>query len=569
VSIGANAFVGDSSLVDINTTMEDDTQLAHASCLLDGQRIPKGKRYHGTPARETTSDFYTVEPAECSRLRRLLYPLVLLVPGLVFIPVPVMIAYWLYPHFFEFIGGNTFNYASPLPDVLRMVSWMAPLTLALFLFYMLRAFVGIGAVPRLLNLFLKPGQTYVLYGFHYFLQQRIARATNSAFFNRVFGDSSAIVFYARWMGYDLNEIVQTGSNFGEEQFHDNPHLCDIGSGTMVSDGLTMSNMSTSNTSFTLGKVKIGRNNYLGNYVYYPSEGKTGDNCLLGTMVMVPVDGPVRENVGLLGSPCFEIPRAVSRDRRMAEEMDEATRKERLREKNRYNLMTAVYFLAKTWVLRFVVLTSALLSLVFYQRYGLPAVIVAGYVSFAFAVLWGWYVERLNMDFGWLSPQTCLVLDKYYWFHERHWHLFGLVALANAFAGTPMKNLFSRLQGVRLGKRVFDDGVVWTEYSLIEVGDYVNLNQQAALWPHSLEEGVFKSDRIKIGANCTVGSGSLVHYGVTMGDQVVLDPGSYLMKGEILSPNTRWRGNPAKAVAGSAICDAGQGRPAASPASRAA
>jgi hypothetical protein len=33
----------------------------------------------------------------------------------------------------------------------------------------------------------------------------------------------------------------------------------------------------------------------------------------------------------------------------------------------------------------------------------------------------------------------------------------------------------------------------------------------------------------------------------MGDHVVLDPGSYLMKGEILDPHTRWRGNPAKAV----------------------
>ena len=29
--------------------------------------------------------------------------------------------------------------------------------------------------------------------------------------------------------------------------------------------------------------------------------------------MVPLDGKIRENVGLLGSPCFEIPRSVSRD----------------------------------------------------------------------------------------------------------------------------------------------------------------------------------------------------------------------------------------------------------------
>ena len=32
--------------------------------------------------------------------------------------------------------------------------------------------------------------------------------------------------------------------------------------------------------------------------------QTGVNVLLGTKVAIPIDGPVRENVGLLGSPAF-------------------------------------------------------------------------------------------------------------------------------------------------------------------------------------------------------------------------------------------------------------------------
>jgi carbonic anhydrase/acetyltransferase-like protein (isoleucine patch superfamily) len=43
----------------------------------------------------------------------------------------------------------------------------------------------------------------------------------------------------------------------------------------------------------------------------------------------------------------------------------------------------------------------------------------------------------------------------------------------------------------------------------------------------------------------------VHYGVTMGDNVVLDPDSFLMKGEIVDANSVWRGNPAKAIRGGA------------------
>ena len=46
-----------------------------------------------------------------------------------------------------------------------------------------------------------------------------------------------------------------------------------------------------------------------------------------------------------------------------------------------------------------------------------------------------------------------------------------------------------------------------------------------LQAHSLEEGVFKSDHIRIGNGCSIGPGAFVHYGVTMGDHVVLDADS--------------------------------------------
>ena len=62
-----------------------------------------------------------------------------------------------------------------------------------------------------------------------------------AIYNLLFGDSSSIVHYLRWIGWNLNKVEQTGSNFGTDQKHDNPFLCEIGSGTMVSDGLSMIN----------------------------------------------------------------------------------------------------------------------------------------------------------------------------------------------------------------------------------------------------------------------------------------------------------------------------------------
>ncbi len=556
VHVGANAFVGEGSILDVNTVMEDDTQLGHASSLHEGQRVPRGKHYHGTPAQETTADYCPVEPRVCTPLRRWTYAAVLLAGTFALLPVPVLALYAWFPDLYQMIGGARFAQEGSGPALLHLVGMTLLVSFTGFVAAVGLGVLGIGLVPRLLNLFLRKDRTYVLYGVHYFLQQAIARLSNSAFYNRLFGDSCGVVHYVRWLGYNLNTVLQTGSNFGEDQKHDNPLLCDIGSGTMISDGLVMVNTTMSPTSFRLGTVKIGDQNYLGNYVRYPVGGKTGANCLLGTKTLVPIDGPVRSNVGLLGSPCFEIPRAVSRDRQMAQ-MDEATRRERLRAKNRYNFVTAVLFLMKTWFLVFGVALCALLALAYYPRSGLAAVFGGAAGAFAFAVLWGWFVERASLGFGRLKPQLALALDPYYWFHERHWHMFGLTPIAAAFAGTPFKNFFSRLEGVRLGKKVFDDGVRWTEYTLIEVGDYTNLNALSVIWPHSLEEGVFKSDTITIGAGCTLGSGSLTHYGVVMGDHVVLAPDSYLMKGEILDPHTTWRGNPARAVVGRPAPGAGR------------
>jgi non-ribosomal peptide synthetase-like protein len=112
-------------------------------------------------------------------------------------------------------------------------------------------------------------------------------------------------------------------------------------------------------------------------------------------------------------------------------------------------------------------------------------------------------------------------------------------------GTPFKNILSRLLGVRLGKRVFDDGCFMPERTLAAIGDDCTLNEGSVVQCHSQEDGTFKSDRTTIGAGCTLGVGALVHYGVTIGDGAELAPDSFLMKGEEVHARTRWVGNPAR------------------------
>jgi non-ribosomal peptide synthetase-like protein len=547
ISIGNRAYIGEGAIIDINTVMEDDTQLAQASSLHDGQSIPKGQHVHGCPAQPTTANYCKIETRPLSNFRIGAYAAAQLVTAFALAPLPVLFLMAIFPFFSSFIGMPDLEAATTFDQVAHFGLVYAPISLALYLGGVIVGLLYIGVAPRILNLFLKPDKTYTLYGFHYFIHQTIVRISNSAFYNNLFGDSTYIPYYQRWIGWKINTIIQTGSNFGSDHRHDNPFLVDLGTGTMVSGGLKVINETMSNSSFKVSKVKIGENNYLGNYIRIPADSKVGANVLVGTKMLVPIDGPVRENVGLLGSPSFEIPRMARRDLEMSNNLDEATRKLRLRQKTWYNIASSTLFLLNNWFLAYAVTLIGIVALTFYPELGVVAMVVAGAAGIAFTVAWGWLVERMSLKFGRLKPQIALVLDPYYWFHERHKLVSLLHFLEPAVAGTPFKNIVSRLEGVRVGKKVFDDGFEFNEYTLITIGDETNLNLGGLIQPHTLEEAVFKSDYVVIGKGCTLHTASNIHYGVTFGDYVVLEPNTFVMKGEIADDDTTWRGNPARSA----------------------
>jgi non-ribosomal peptide synthetase-like protein len=547
VRIGSNAFVGEASVLDIDTEMDDGTQLGHASSLQSGQRVPAGSRYHGSPAIETTADYCPIEGRDCSSLRRGLYAALELATLLaIVVPIPILVVDYWYFHFAPFGGSPSAGFDAPTPafDTLMLL-----LSAGLFFGLLAAGLLGLYLVPRMCQLMLDAERTYVLYGFHYWLQRVVATTSNSRFYNLLFGDSSLIVRYIQFVGWNLNTVEQTGSNFGTNQKQDNPFLCDVGSGTVVSDGLSMINMHMSSSSFRLGKARIGARNYLGNDVRYPPDGRTAANCLLATKVMVPVDGPVRENVGLLGSPCFEIPRMVERDRNVSAAFRGEARRQRLRRKNLHNAVTAAAFLLTRWMFVCIMLFVLHLAVLNYRHYGIASLFIAIALLVVAAVLFFAFIERASLGFGRLEPKLVSIYERYYWSHERHWKLSD-TPIVNLFRGTPFKNLVSRLLGVKIGRKVYDGGCSMTERTLTEIGDYANLNEGSNLQCHSLEEGVFKSDYVRIGKGCSLGPGAFVHYGVTMGEHVVLDADSFLMKGEAPDPHSGWRGNPARKVRGS-------------------
>jgi non-ribosomal peptide synthetase-like protein len=260
--------------------------------------------------------------------------------------------------------------------------------------------------------------------------------------------------------------------------------------------------------------------------------------------MVPLDGKIREGVGLLGAPCFEIPRSVERDSRFDHLRTGEALRRGLAAKNRYNLRTIGLFLCTRWVGVFL---FALLYLAAIELYDvLPHVVSA--VLFALSIvitaIYFTLVHRCVDALHPVRPTICSIYHPDFWSAERLFKVNPIHYL-HAFDGTPFKNVLWRLMGARIGSRVFDDGAHISDPSLTAIGDESVLNYWSEIQCHSQEDGTFKCDRTTIGVRCTLGVGAFVLYGVTMGDGSALAADSFLMKGEEVPAHTRWGGNPAK------------------------
>ncbi|MFC8514524.1 Pls/PosA family non-ribosomal peptide synthetase [Streptomyces sp. NPDC057257] len=546
VTLGRDVYVGEKTVLDIGTTMGDGSQLGHSSALYGGASVPAGERVHGSPAVRTDVDYVRIPPARVSTLRRAVYGLGGLLQMLVvYVPVAVGGTYLLLT-----VVPALDNLLDPTAQDLGSAAFYGEalgFSLAAYAGFVVLGLAAVSLLPRLLSPLLRPDRVYPLYGLHYSVQRAIARISNVKFFKWLCGDSSYIVHYLRSIGYDLSHVEQTGSNFGTEVQHETPLLVSVGRGTMVADGLSIVNADFSGTSFRVSRATIGAHSFLGNNIAYPSGGRTGENVLLATKVMVPLDGEVREGVGLLGSPAFEIPRSVERDSRFDHLREGDELRDRLARKNRYNLRSMGLFLFVRWLHWFALSVLGFAAFDLYGAHGTVGGLLIGaslVVGLVFSTGYYVLVERLITRFRPLRPRLVSIYDPHFWWVERLWkvpdnHLV-------VFNGTPFKSFVWRLLGVRMGRRVFDDGCYITDRTLAAIGDDCTLATHTKVQAHSQEDGTFKSDHIRIGAGCTLGTGSLVHYGVSMGDGAVLAPDSFLMKGEEMPPGSHWGGNPAVA-----------------------
>ncbi len=540
VTIGRDCYIGEKTVLDIGTSIGDGAQLGNTSSLFPGQAVPAGERWHGSPAEPTTSDYRAVPPLPSSTARRSVFGALQLLT-LVAVSLPLSLSGLTVLLTEVPLLATLTDTGAPAFTGLAFYGETLLASAALFFGGALGGFLVLATVPRLLRPLVRPDRIYPLHGVHYLAHRVIARSTNRKFYTELFGDSSFVTGYLRAVGYRLRPVVQTGSNFGMAVAHETPFLCSVGRGTVVADGLSMISADYSASSFRVSAVSIGANNFLGNQIAYPAQGRTGDDCLLATKVQVPVDGPVREGVGLLGSPAFEIPRSVDRDVDLELPEDELRR--RLARKDRHNAVSIALRLLVRWLHLFGVLLLVTGAWDLSSTVGVPVYLALPAAILLFTALYYALVERATEHLQAHAPDGCSIYDPVFWRHERAWKVPSETYF-KSFDGTPFKTVLWRALGVRIGRRVFDDGCFLTERSFTAIGDGATLNAGTVIQCHSQEDGAFKSDHTEIAAGATLGVGSFVHYGVRVGEGAVLAPDSFLMKGEDVPGHALWGGNPA-------------------------
>jgi acetyltransferase-like isoleucine patch superfamily enzyme len=122
------------------------------------------------------------------------------------------------------------------------------------------------------------------------------------------------------------------------------------------------------------------------------------------------------------------------------------------------------------------------------------------------------------------------------------HLVRVVA-GTLFRGTPLWTTHLRLNGARLGRRVYINSLSVSDYNLIECGDDVVIGGAVQMSGHTVESGLVKTAGVHIGDNVTIGLESVIEIGVEIGSNSQIGALSFVPKYQKLTGGQTYAGIP--------------------------
>ena len=85
-----------------------------------------------------------------------------------------------------------------------------------------------------------------------------------------------------------------------------------------------------------------------------------------------------------------------------------------------------------------------------------------------------------------------------------------------FRGSPIWTAYLRLNGARLGRRVYVNSLAVSDHNLLEFGDGVVIGGDVHISGHPLERDMVKTGTVCLGRHVTIGLGSVVNIDVDIG-----------------------------------------------------
>ncbi|HZQ14401.1 MAG TPA: Pls/PosA family non-ribosomal peptide synthetase [Pseudolabrys sp.] len=532
VSIGAECFVGTHCCLGLDSVMKNRSRLADMSHLADGAVIEADGGMLGSPAESANVDLGllqdSVQPVRSGTARAFLYGLIHLMliyaMGyiLIFAVVPgvALTGYALYRYGVYWGIGAAFA--------------AVPLSFAWYLFMVV-------AVKRLAIGRINPGiyrqfsKDYVRYWFLAYL------LANTRYIVLPIYATLYLPPFLRMLGASIGRGVEISTVIAVM-----PDLLELGDGSFLADGCIVGGHRSYLGMVEVRRSKIGARSFIGNSALVPVASQIGSNALVGVM-STPPQGARKTGDGTrwLGSPSFELPNT--------QEVSGFS------DRDTYN--------PGVWL----VLGRLLIELI---RLMLPgAIVVADLVLVCTAIVYAYYLLPLwaltpvmpavvlmssfltvaavaafkLLLMGKFKPVVKPLWSPYVWLNDVVNAIYEAVA-ATAMAplmGTPFIVPCLRMMGCKIGRRVFLETTLFSEFDLVRIGDDAALNLGSTIQTHLFEDRVMKSDYLTIGNGCSVGNMAVVLYGTEMRPGSSLDALSVLMKGEVLPAASGWTGIPTK------------------------
>jgi acetyltransferase-like isoleucine patch superfamily enzyme len=164
--------------------------------------------------------------------------------------------------------------------------------------------------------------------------------------------------------------------------------------------------------------------------------------------------------------------------------------------------------------------------------------------------------------GWRTPPDAeLSIARLEW-PLVDWARYGIsIVVVRIFAGpvfrsTPVWVWYMRLNGARIGRRCWVNSLDVTDHCLIELGDDVVVGAGAHFAGHTVERGLVRTGRVRLGSGTTVGVNAHIEIDVETGPACQIGSLAMVPKGARLEGHAVYVGAPVQKLERSARSEGG-------------